>query len=188
MPGSISRGHWSAADQDPVRLRKQFGRSLRLWGVSTNVFSPGVPRPSMLTCSRAGSAGRRGRYIPIIDHTVPTGRKLGQLPALYGTEGQATSRCTIEAWRTHKAGSAHNSRPIRPRDDRKASPGRFQRRYSSTCPSAEGLPGSAGECRSQSRYLLQPRTTPGGGASRQSRRASSQFASPSPITASGPAP
>ncbi len=71
MPGSISRGHWSAADQDPVRLRKQFGKSLRLWGgVDKRVLTRG-PQAIDAHLLTLAPLIEEGGYIPIIDHTVP---------------------------------------------------------------------------------------------------------------------
>lgn len=60
-----------AADQDPVRLRKKFGRSLVLWG--------GVDKRVLTQEKDAIDAHLKaliplieeGGYIPIIDHTVP---------------------------------------------------------------------------------------------------------------------
>ena len=60
-----------AADQDPIRLRKVFGRTLRLWG--------GVDKRELARDTRAIDAHLRalvplveeGGYIPTVDHTVP---------------------------------------------------------------------------------------------------------------------
>lgn len=60
-----------AADQDPVRLRKQFGQSLRLWG--------GVDKRCLAQGRRAVDDHLRrltplmeeGGFIPTVDHTVP---------------------------------------------------------------------------------------------------------------------
>jgi uroporphyrinogen decarboxylase len=60
-----------ASDQDPVRLRKKFGRSLRLWG--------GVDKRELTKDKRAIDAHlcalaplvEEGGYIPTVDHTVP---------------------------------------------------------------------------------------------------------------------
>lgn len=60
-----------ASDQDPVRLRKKFGRSLRLWG--------GVDKRELAKGKQAIDDHLRqliplieeGGYIPAVDHTVP---------------------------------------------------------------------------------------------------------------------
>jgi uroporphyrinogen decarboxylase len=60
-----------ASDQDPVRLRKKFGRSLRLWG--------GVDKRELAKDRRAIDEHLRtmcplieqGGFIPAVDHTVP---------------------------------------------------------------------------------------------------------------------
>ncbi len=60
-----------ASDQDPVRLRKKFGRGLRLWG--------GVDKRELAKDKRAIDDHLRqliplieeGGYIPAVDHTVP---------------------------------------------------------------------------------------------------------------------
>jgi uroporphyrinogen decarboxylase len=59
------------ADQDPIRLRKKFGRSLRLWG--------GVDKRVLATTCEEIDAHLRffiplieeGGFIPTVDHTVP---------------------------------------------------------------------------------------------------------------------
>jgi len=60
-----------AADQDPVRLRRKYGRSLRLWG--------GVDKRVLAQGKAAIDAHLRefvplieeGGFIPTVDHTVP---------------------------------------------------------------------------------------------------------------------
>ena len=60
-----------ASDQDPVRLRAKFGRSLRLWG--------GVDKRELTKDFKAIDDHLRllaplvegGGYIPTVDHTVP---------------------------------------------------------------------------------------------------------------------
>ncbi|MCL4506381.1 MAG: hypothetical protein M1434_13560 [Chloroflexi bacterium] len=60
-----------AADQDPVRLRRKFGRSLRLWG--------GVDKRELAKDRQAIDAHlcsfipliEEGGFIPAVDHTVP---------------------------------------------------------------------------------------------------------------------
>jgi uroporphyrinogen decarboxylase len=60
-----------ASDQDPVRLRKKFGKSLRLWG--------GVDKRILAERPEAIDAHLRtmlplieeGGFIPSVDHTVP---------------------------------------------------------------------------------------------------------------------
>lgn len=60
-----------AADQDPIRLRKTFGKSLRLWG--------GVDKRELVKGPDATDAHLRtlqplieeGGFIPTVDHTVP---------------------------------------------------------------------------------------------------------------------
>ncbi len=59
------------ADQDPIRLRKKFGKTLRLWG--------GVDKRVLASTREAIDAHLRtfiplieeGGFIPTIDHTVP---------------------------------------------------------------------------------------------------------------------
>lgn len=60
-----------AADQDPVRLRKKFGRSLRLWGgVDKRVLAQG---PDAIDAHLRALAPlvQEGGFVPTIDHTVP---------------------------------------------------------------------------------------------------------------------
>ena len=60
-----------AADQDPVRLRKKFGRSLRLWGgVDKRELAKG---PAAIDAHLRTLAGliEEGGFIPTVDHTVP---------------------------------------------------------------------------------------------------------------------
>ncbi len=60
-----------ASDQDPVRLRKKFGRTLRLWG--------GVDKRELAKDRRAidehlcalAPLVEEGGYVPTVDHTVP---------------------------------------------------------------------------------------------------------------------
>jgi hypothetical protein len=60
-----------ASDQDPVRLRKKFGKSLRLWG--------GVDKRELTKDKQAiddhlralAPVVEEGGYIPTVDHTVP---------------------------------------------------------------------------------------------------------------------
>jgi uroporphyrinogen decarboxylase len=60
-----------AADQDPVRLRRKFGKSLRLWGgVDKRVLAEG-PRPSTRHLRELALLVAEGGYIPAVDHTVP---------------------------------------------------------------------------------------------------------------------
>ena len=60
-----------ASDQDPVRLRKKFGKSLRLWGgVDKRVLAEGPD--AIDTHLRAlRPLVEEGGYIPTVDHTVP---------------------------------------------------------------------------------------------------------------------
>jgi uroporphyrinogen decarboxylase len=60
-----------AADQDPVRLRKKFGRALRLWGgVDKRVLAEG---PAAIDEHLAAMRPliEEGGFIPAVDHTVP---------------------------------------------------------------------------------------------------------------------
>ncbi|MBN1875551.1 MAG: hypothetical protein JXA33_15100 [Anaerolineae bacterium] len=60
-----------AADQDPIRLRKTFGRSLRLWGaVDKRVLVQG---PAAIDAHLQSFIPliEEGGFIPTIDHTVP---------------------------------------------------------------------------------------------------------------------
>jgi uroporphyrinogen decarboxylase len=60
-----------AADQDPVRLRRKFGRSLRLWGgVDKRELAKG---PSAIEEHLAALRPliAEGGFIPAVDHTVP---------------------------------------------------------------------------------------------------------------------
>jgi uroporphyrinogen decarboxylase len=60
-----------SADQDPVRLRKTFGRSLRLWGgVDKRVLALG-PAAIDHHLSTLAPLIEQGGYIPTVDHTVP---------------------------------------------------------------------------------------------------------------------
>ncbi len=60
-----------AADQDPLRLRAQFGRSLRLWGgVDKRVLAQG-PQAIDDHLRTLQPLVEEGGYIPAVDHTVP---------------------------------------------------------------------------------------------------------------------
>ena len=60
-----------AADQDPVRLRKKFGRSLRLWGgVDKRVLTQG-PAAIDAHLREFIPLIEEGGFIPTVDHTVP---------------------------------------------------------------------------------------------------------------------
>jgi hypothetical protein len=60
-----------ASDQDPVRLRKKFGKSLRLWGgVDKRVLTLG-PREIDDHLRLLQPLVVEGGYIPTVDHTVP---------------------------------------------------------------------------------------------------------------------
>ncbi|MCD6287166.1 MAG: hypothetical protein J7M39_14755, partial [Anaerolineae bacterium] len=60
-----------AADQDPIRLRKKFGKSLRLWGgVDKRVLAQG-PEAIDEHLRTFIPLIEEGGFIPIIDHTVP---------------------------------------------------------------------------------------------------------------------
>jgi uroporphyrinogen decarboxylase len=60
-----------AADQDPVRLRKKFGRSLRLWGgVDKRELARG-PEAIDAHLRALAPLVKEGGYIPAVDHTVP---------------------------------------------------------------------------------------------------------------------
>jgi uroporphyrinogen decarboxylase len=60
-----------ASDQDPVRLRKKFGRGLRLWGgVDKRILAEG---PEAIDAHLRSMAPliEEGGFIPAVDHTVP---------------------------------------------------------------------------------------------------------------------
>lgn len=60
-----------AADQDPVRLRQKYGRSLRLWGgVDKRVLAQG-PEAIDEHLRALAPLIEEGGYIPAVDHTVP---------------------------------------------------------------------------------------------------------------------
>jgi uroporphyrinogen decarboxylase len=60
-----------ASDQDPVRLRKKFGRSLRLWGgVDKRELAKDRHAIDEHLCALAPLV-EEGGYIPTVDHTVP---------------------------------------------------------------------------------------------------------------------
>ncbi len=60
-----------ASDQDPVRLRKKFGKSLRLWGgVDKRVLAQG-PDAIDDHLRAMQPLVMEGGYIPTVDHTVP---------------------------------------------------------------------------------------------------------------------
>lgn len=60
-----------AADQDPLRLRAKFGRSLRLWGgVDKRVLAQG-PQAIDDHLRTLQPLVEDGGYIPAVDHTVP---------------------------------------------------------------------------------------------------------------------
>jgi len=60
-----------AADQDPVRLRRKFGKSLRLWGgVDKRVLAEG-PEAIDAHLHALAPLVAEGGYIPAVDHTVP---------------------------------------------------------------------------------------------------------------------
>jgi uroporphyrinogen decarboxylase len=60
-----------AADQDPLRLRKVYGRSLRLWGgVDKRVLTRG-PEAIDAHLRELRPLIEEGGFIPTIDHTVP---------------------------------------------------------------------------------------------------------------------
>jgi len=60
-----------ASDQDPVRLRKKFGKSLRLWGgVDKRVLAEG-PEAIDTHLRALRPLVEEGGYIPTVDHTVP---------------------------------------------------------------------------------------------------------------------
>lgn len=60
-----------AADQDPLRLRRKFGRSLRLWGgVDKREIAQGQAAIDAHLRSLAPLV-EQGGFIPTIDHTVP---------------------------------------------------------------------------------------------------------------------
>jgi uroporphyrinogen decarboxylase len=60
-----------AADQDPVRLRRKYGKSLRLWGgVDKRVLAEG-PEAIDAHLRELAPLVAEGGYIPAVDHTVP---------------------------------------------------------------------------------------------------------------------
>ena len=59
------------ADQDPVRLRFKYGRSLRLWGgVDKRVLAQG-PEAIDAHLRAFSPLIEEGGFIPSVDHTVP---------------------------------------------------------------------------------------------------------------------
>ena len=61
-----------AADQDPARLRKKFGRSLRLWGgVDKRELAKGPEAIDRMVDRIIPTMRARGGYIPTCDHGVP---------------------------------------------------------------------------------------------------------------------
>jgi uroporphyrinogen decarboxylase len=60
-----------SADQDPLRLRKKYGRSLRLWGaVDKRVLARG-PEAIDAHLRTFIPLIEEGGFIPTVDHTVP---------------------------------------------------------------------------------------------------------------------
>jgi uroporphyrinogen decarboxylase len=60
-----------AADQDPVRLRRKFGKTLRLWGgVDKRVLAEG-PEAIDAHLRELAPLVAEGGYVPTVDHTVP---------------------------------------------------------------------------------------------------------------------
>ena len=60
-----------ASGQDPLRLRRKFGRSLRLWGgVDKRVLAQG-PQEIQAHLDSLRPLIEEGGYIPSVDHTVP---------------------------------------------------------------------------------------------------------------------
>jgi uroporphyrinogen decarboxylase len=60
-----------ASDQDPVRLRQKFGKSLRLWGgVDKRVLAQG-PEVIDEHLRTMRPLIEEGGFIPTVDHTVP---------------------------------------------------------------------------------------------------------------------
>ena len=60
-----------AADQDPVRLRRKYGQSLRLWGgVDKRVLAQG-PQAIDAHLRALSPLIEEGGFIPSVDHTVP---------------------------------------------------------------------------------------------------------------------
>ena len=62
---------WHTPGQDPVRLRKKFGRSLRLWGgVDKRELAKDRKAIDEHLCSFIPLI-EEGGFIPAVDHTVP---------------------------------------------------------------------------------------------------------------------
>jgi uroporphyrinogen decarboxylase len=60
-----------SANQDPLRLRKAFGRSLRLWGgVDKRILAQGTAAIDAHLGTLAPLL-EEGGFIPTVDHTVP---------------------------------------------------------------------------------------------------------------------
>jgi len=60
-----------ASDQDPVRLRKKFGRSLRLWGGVDKRVLAQTPEAIDEHLRNLYPLIEEGGYVPTVDHTVP---------------------------------------------------------------------------------------------------------------------
>ena len=59
------------ADQDPIRLRKKFGRSLRLWGGVDKRVLAKSPEAIDAHLRELAPLIKQGGFIPTVDHTVP---------------------------------------------------------------------------------------------------------------------
>ena len=60
-----------AANMDPLRIRRQFGKSLRLWGGVDKRVLPNGPQAIEAHLRELAPLIEEGGFIPTIDHTVP---------------------------------------------------------------------------------------------------------------------
>jgi len=60
-----------AAEQDPIRLRRKFGRSLRLWGAVDKRELAKGPAAIAAHLKAMRPLIEEGGFIPTVDHTVP---------------------------------------------------------------------------------------------------------------------
>jgi len=60
-----------AANMDPLRIRRQFGKSLRLWGGIDKRVLPNGPQAIEAHLRELAPLIEEGGFIPTIDHTVP---------------------------------------------------------------------------------------------------------------------
>ena len=81
-----------SADQDPVRLRRKFGRSLRLWGgVDKRILAQG-PEAIDAHLRTMLPLIEEGGFVPTVDHTVPPDVSWDNFLLLHGEQSQAAGR------------------------------------------------------------------------------------------------